>query len=139
VAWKELKFVAVEAAEYHSLALTADGDVYIWGDGISGQLADPVILGHSRPVPYLLERLQGNRIVQVSSGSYHLAALKITNCLFGELTRPATWYSQRGTCRCIQSPEKSPTYLRAHRSDKFFARYSITSYLRYLVDSLAFA
>jgi len=65
--------VSVSAGERHSLALTADGCVWSWGDGIFGQL------GHGdeqdQLLPKKVEAFAGQRVVSVSAGQLHSLAL----------------------------------------------------------------
>ncbi|XP_021276048.1 ultraviolet-B receptor UVR8 [Herrania umbratica] len=49
----ELKFIAVAAGAYHSLALADDGSVWSWGYNIYGQLG---VNGENSSAPQLLER-----------------------------------------------------------------------------------
>ena len=68
------RVVAVSAGEYHSLALTADGAVWSWGDGLRGKL------GHGdqqdqQDQPKKVEALAGQRVVAVSAGKNHSLAL----------------------------------------------------------------
>jgi len=65
--------IAVSAGLYHSLALAADGAVWSWGWGSSGQL------GHgdqqNQQQPKKIEALAGQRVVAVSAGGDHSLAL----------------------------------------------------------------
>jgi len=55
-----------------SLAITADGSVWSWGDGANGQL------GHGdeqrQLLPKKVEAFAGRRVVAVSAGVYHSLA-----------------------------------------------------------------
>ena len=69
------RVVAVSASFSHSLALTADGSVWSWGDGLFGRL------GHGdeerQLLPKKVEAFAGRRVVAVSAGysySFALAA-----------------------------------------------------------------
>lgn len=64
--------VAVSAGDYHSLAITAGGDVYSWGKGNAGQLGHGNI--GSQPLPRRIAALEGRRVVAVSAGSLHSLA-----------------------------------------------------------------
>jgi len=65
--------VAVLAGGEHSLALTADGAVWSWGEGGFGRL------GHgdwqNRLLPKKVEALAGQRVVAVAAGDFHSLAL----------------------------------------------------------------
>ena len=67
------RVIAVSAGRGHSLALTADGAVWSWGDGYFGQL------GHGdkqeQLLPKMVEALAGQRVVAVSAGSLQSLAL----------------------------------------------------------------
>jgi len=67
------RVVAVSGGGYHSLALTADGDVWSWGQGSSGKL------GHgdheSQLLPKKVGALAGQCIVAVSAGDLHSLAI----------------------------------------------------------------
>ena len=67
------RVIAVLAGERHSLALTADGAVWSWGQGGGGHL------GHGdardRLLPKKVEAFAGQRVVAVSAGAYHSLAL----------------------------------------------------------------
>ncbi|EOD08802.1 hypothetical protein EMIHUDRAFT_358730 [Emiliania huxleyi CCMP1516] len=67
------RVVAVSAGVSHSLALTAGGAVWSWGDGDYGQL------GHGdtqdQLLPKRIEALAGQRVIAVSAGYSHSLAL----------------------------------------------------------------
>jgi len=65
------RVVTVSAGEQHSLAITANGAVWSWGDGGHGRL------GHGdeqrQLLPKKIEALAGQRVVAVSAGEHSLA------------------------------------------------------------------
>ena len=67
------RVVAVSAAAYHGLALTANGAVWSWGDGWRGKL------GHGdeedQLLPTKIEAFAGQRVVAVSAGGHHTLAI----------------------------------------------------------------
>jgi len=63
--------VQVEAGVHHSIALLDSGEVYVWGDGHSGQLAGGSMFDEA--VPALLEDLAGQSIRHVACGGSHTA------------------------------------------------------------------
>ena len=84
------RVVAVSAAFFHSLALTADGAVWSWGRGGGGKL------GHgdeqNQLLPKKIAALAGQRVVAVSAGYAHSLALTADGsvcswgyCLYGQL------------------------------------------------------
>jgi len=83
------RVVAVSAGLGHSLALTADGAVFTWGQGGDG------CLGHgdeqSQLLPKKIEALAGQRVVAIAAGaSYSLA-----------LTADAVFAWGQGGCGCL--------------------------------------
>ncbi|GBG27525.1 Myosin-9 [Hondaea fermentalgiana] len=70
---------SVDAGEFHSLALTADGEVYTWGYGDRGQLGHGVF--GARKAPGRLPELMRMRVpcIQVAAGSFHCMVLT-RNC-----------------------------------------------------------
>ena len=72
-AFAGLRVVAVSVGHDHSLALTADGAVWSWGDGDYGQL------GHGDEEdqwqPKKVEAFAGQRVVALSDGESHSLAL----------------------------------------------------------------
>lgn len=69
----------ISACGFHSAAL-CEGRVYTWGEGKFGRLGH----GNERnaPVPLAVEGLAEHRIVQVSCGGFHTAAITETGLLF---------------------------------------------------------
>jgi len=72
-AFAGLRVVAVSVGHDHSLALTADGAVWSWGDGDYGKL------GHGdwqdQPLPKKVEAFAGQRVVALSAGESHSLTL----------------------------------------------------------------
>ncbi|XP_071532835.1 E3 ubiquitin-protein ligase HERC2 isoform X2 [Panulirus ornatus] len=68
-----IRKVAVNSGGKHCLALTADGDVYSWGEGDDGKLGHGNKSPHDRP--RLVETLQGKGVVEIACGGAHSAAI----------------------------------------------------------------
>jgi len=72
-AFADQRVVAVSAARFHNLILTADGAVWSWGSGCDGKL------GHGdeqhQLLPKEVEAFPDQRVVAVSAGQYHNLAL----------------------------------------------------------------
>ncbi|KAF5273445.1 hypothetical protein FQA39_LY07462 [Lamprigera yunnana] len=75
-----IKRVAVNSGGKHCLALTADNDVYSWGEGDDGKLGHGSRNGCERPK--LIEALQGYEIVDIACGGAHSAAITSSGQLF---------------------------------------------------------
>ncbi|ODN06550.1 E3 ubiquitin-protein ligase HERC2 [Orchesella cincta] len=75
-----IKKVAVNSGGKHCLALSADGDVYSWGEGDDGKL------GHGNKSncdrPRIIEALRGKEIVDIACGGAHSAAITARGELF---------------------------------------------------------
>ena len=67
------RVVQLSACGFHTSCLTADGELYSWGEGKFGRL------GHANEknchVPRLVETLLGKRPRQVSCGGFHTAVV----------------------------------------------------------------
>ncbi|KAJ8301898.1 hypothetical protein KUTeg_020885 [Tegillarca granosa] len=65
--------VSVDCGQYHTIALTVDGEVYTWGWGVHGQL------GHGNPddllIPTKVKALSDDTITQISAGYCHTLVL----------------------------------------------------------------
>jgi alpha-tubulin suppressor-like RCC1 family protein len=59
------------AGHYHSLALTKDGNIYVWGENQRGELG----LGHQKPVPSPVRNPNLKDVVRIVCGSRHSAAM----------------------------------------------------------------
>ncbi|RXG68740.1 E3 ubiquitin-protein ligase HERC2 [Armadillidium vulgare] len=65
--------VAVNSGGKHCLCLSADGDVYSWGEGDDGKLGHGNKSSYDRP--RLIEALQGKDVVDIACGGAHSAAI----------------------------------------------------------------
>ena len=75
---------AVVGGSSHSLALTADGRVFAWGDNASGQLGTGTMVASLTPVPVAMDgALAGRRVVAIAAGSSLSLALTSDGRLFG--------------------------------------------------------
>ena len=78
--------VDVAASKFHSMAVTADGQVYTWGWGLGGRLGHPEGKLHSENgaeiFPRLVRRLGQRRIVSVSAAKHHSLAVAETGEVF---------------------------------------------------------
>lgn len=74
-AFSGVRIVCVAAGEIHSAAVSADGDVYTWGDGFCGQLGH----GDKKPevAPVQVEKggLEDECVAHVSCGARHTVAV----------------------------------------------------------------
>lgn len=61
--------IAVAAGGNHSLALTADGQVFAWGYGYEGQLGNGVSTATNAPVAVNLNGLAGRKVIGIQAGS----------------------------------------------------------------------
>lgn len=68
-----IKKVAVNSGGKHCLALTADGEVYSWGEGEDGKLGHGNRINYDRPK--LIEALSGIGVVDIACGSAHSACI----------------------------------------------------------------
>ena len=94
------RVVAVSVAQHHSLALTADGEVWSWGWGAYG------MLGHgdrqTQLLPKKIEALTGQRIVAVSAGAHHSLALAADG---------AVWSWGQGACGMLGHGDEQTQWL----------------------------
>nr|XP_022903495.1 E3 ubiquitin-protein ligase HERC2 isoform X1 [Onthophagus taurus] len=75
-----IKKVAVNSGGKHCLALSADNDVYSWGEGDDGKLGHGNKKDYDRPK--VIEALQGYEIVDIACGGAHSAAITSSGQLF---------------------------------------------------------
>uniref|UniRef100_T1IYS2 HECT-type E3 ubiquitin transferase n=1 Tax=Strigamia maritima TaxID=126957 RepID=T1IYS2_STRMM len=75
-----IKQVAVNSGGKHCLALSAEGEVYSWGEGDDGKL------GHSNKSscdrPRLIETLRGKEVVSIACGGGHSACITVDGNLY---------------------------------------------------------
>ncbi|XP_056632300.1 E3 ubiquitin-protein ligase HERC2 isoform X1 [Diorhabda sublineata] len=75
-----IKKIAVNSGGKHCLALSADNDVYSWGEGDDGKLGHGNRLAYE--IPKLVEALQGYEIIDVACGGAHSAAITSSGRLY---------------------------------------------------------
>lgn len=75
-----IKKVAVNSGGKHCLALSADGDVFSWGEGEEGKLGHGDRLSYDKPK--LIEALSGVSVVDIACGSAHSACITSSGNLF---------------------------------------------------------
>jgi alpha-tubulin suppressor-like RCC1 family protein len=66
---------AIAAGCHHSLALTASGEVWAWGESAQGELGDGTTTLSTRPAPVHVSALDGLQITALAAGGQHSAAL----------------------------------------------------------------
>ena len=78
------RVVAASAGGRHSFALTADGAVWSWGDGVDGQLGHGNQLNQwpNQLLPKKVEAFAARRVVAVSAGEVHSLALTADGAVF---------------------------------------------------------
>ncbi|XP_022221263.2 RCC1 domain-containing protein 1 [Drosophila obscura] len=69
----------LECGHEHALLLNGNGDVYIWGNGLRGQLGQQTL--RVEETPQLMESLAGIKITGIAAGGWHSAAISA----FGDL------------------------------------------------------
>ncbi|KAM7156639.1 putative E3 ubiquitin-protein ligase HERC6 isoform 4-T4 [Molossus nigricans] len=77
-----IKIIQVSCGDYHSLALSEDGQVFSWGKNNLGQLG----LGNefcSQESPQRVRSLEGIPLAQVAAGGAHSFALSLSGTSFG--------------------------------------------------------
>ncbi|EOD37122.1 hypothetical protein EMIHUDRAFT_440441 [Emiliania huxleyi CCMP1516] len=99
------RVVAVAAGGIHSLAITADGAVLSWGDGVSGRL------GHgdtqNQLLPKKVETFAGRRVVAVSAGDRHSIAITADGAVWSWAMEPlASWATATSRTSCCPSRSK---------------------------------
>eukprot|EP01012_Entosiphon_sulcatum_P006081 TRINITY_DN12834_c0_g1_i1.p1 TRINITY_DN12834_c0_g1~~TRINITY_DN12834_c0_g1_i1.p1 ORF type:complete len:578 (+),score=69.28 TRINITY_DN12834_c0_g1_i1:158-1735(+) len=95
--------ISVACGSFHTVALTADGEVYCWGDNANGQcgnatLPDSVVLPH---LVNALSLVGGGLARSISCGRQHTAVV-MTGCLHRRdpLRRRRSDWIQKQECRC---------------------------------------
>ncbi|CAI8024748.1 Regulator of chromosome condensation [Geodia barretti] len=78
-----LRVCQVECGGMHTVALTGEGKVFTWGCNDEGALGRPTNSEAEAFTPGLVDRLKGVKIVQVSAGDSHTAALSEAGTVYG--------------------------------------------------------
>lgn len=74
-ALKPFKIVGVAAANKHSVAVSAHGEVFSWGSNALGQLGYGTFDSTSSTTPRQVEALKGKRVVAIAAAKRHTLAL----------------------------------------------------------------
>jgi len=71
------KYVKVAAGFSHSIALTTDGEIFVWGSNRQGQLGIPNVKATTTPIKLTIDELlnESEQIIDVSSGTAHNIAI----------------------------------------------------------------
>ncbi|WMV42535.1 hypothetical protein MTR67_035920 [Solanum verrucosum] len=79
------KIIALAAGEAHTLALTANGDVYSWGRGTFGRLGTASETDHLFPARINFDSDGDKRvkIVAIAAGAYHSLAVSDDGSVWG--------------------------------------------------------
>jgi alpha-tubulin suppressor-like RCC1 family protein len=75
--------VQVAAGCHHSLALTATGQVWAWGESGQGELGDGTNTVSARLRPVHVTALDGRHVVRVAAGGQHSAAITVDGAVYG--------------------------------------------------------
>ncbi|XP_063817684.1 probable E3 ubiquitin-protein ligase HERC4 isoform X1 [Pseudophryne corroboree] len=78
----DIHIVQVSCGHHHSLALSKESDIYVWGDNRYGQLG----LGYElkkEAAPKHLKSLSGIPFYQIAAGGAHSFALTLSGAIFG--------------------------------------------------------
>lgn len=100
----DIKIIQVACGHYHSLALSADSQVFSWGKNSQGQLG----LGEQFPSqasPQRVRSLQGIPVAQVAAGGAHSFALSLSGTSFGWGNNSAGQLALSGDNVPVQSPK----------------------------------
>ncbi|XP_016991043.2 RCC1 domain-containing protein 1 isoform X1 [Drosophila rhopaloa] len=76
---RQFRVKQLQCGHEHAVLLNVNGDVFTWGNGLRGQLGQPVL--KVEETPQLMEALAGIKITQIAAGGWHSAAISA----FGDL------------------------------------------------------
>ncbi|XP_029424945.1 E3 ISG15--protein ligase HERC5 isoform X2 [Nannospalax galili] len=78
---QEKSIIQIACGDYHSLALSKDGELFAWGQNLHGQIG----VGRRFPstsTPQMVEHLMGVPLVQISAGEAHSMALSMSGNIY---------------------------------------------------------
>ncbi|XP_040822924.1 probable E3 ubiquitin-protein ligase HERC6 isoform X2 [Ochotona curzoniae] len=103
-ALSEIKIIQVSCGHHHSLALSADSQVFSWGKNSHGQLG---LNGELcwQVSPQRVKSLQGIPMAQVAAGGAHSFALSVSGTSFGWGSNNAGQLALSGSHVLAQSPK----------------------------------
>lgn len=71
--FKNVAIKRIACGQYHMLALSMNGDVYAWGQGLQGQTANERKVDTN--IPHAIDSLKEYRIVDIAAGGSHSAVV----------------------------------------------------------------
>lgn len=77
-----VKVSDITAGGWHSVVLTTEGEVYVWGRGEYGRLGIGDRTGSTKLRPTKVRGLEGHKVIQVTAGGTHSMALTAAGRLF---------------------------------------------------------
>ncbi|XP_039544583.1 E3 ISG15--protein ligase HERC5.4 isoform X2 [Pimephales promelas] len=75
--------IQIACGDQHSMALTRDGQLFVWGDNTHGQLGLKKAQPRSLSAPQRVESLCGVPLAQISAGGDHSFVLSLSGVVFG--------------------------------------------------------
>ncbi|GAB1604494.1 E3 ubiquitin-protein ligase HERC2-like [Argonauta hians] len=75
-----IKKLAVNSGGKHCLALSAEGEVYTWGEGEDGKLGHGIKIPCDRP--RMIETLRGKEVIDIAAGGAHSACITANGELY---------------------------------------------------------
>ncbi|XP_056109501.1 probable E3 ubiquitin-protein ligase HERC4 [Rhinichthys klamathensis goyatoka] len=75
--------IQIACGDQHSMALTRDGQLFVWGDNSHGQLGLEKEQPRSLSAPQRMESLCGIPLAQISAGGDHSFVLSLSGVVFG--------------------------------------------------------
>jgi alpha-tubulin suppressor-like RCC1 family protein len=98
----KLRIIAVAAGENHSMALTSDGQVWVWGINNYNQLGDGTTTNYQRPV--VVRGLE--EVMAIAAGRNHCLALLNNGKVFGWGNNSTNQITETGYGATVKTPKE---------------------------------
>ncbi|MCL2152228.1 MAG: S-layer homology domain-containing protein [Oscillospiraceae bacterium] len=79
---KREDFATISAGSWHSAAITTNGSLYMWGSNTHGQIGNNLVGINYRQTTPLMISLENKRVISVSAGGAHTAAITEDGSLY---------------------------------------------------------